>query len=61
MHYRMAPGEGEFIAGFSAWCTGPAQRRPYRSKSSDELDDLPVQTAAERLATADRRVLSRMS
>ena len=27
---------------------------------SDELDDLPVQTAAERLATATRRVLSRM-
>jgi hypothetical protein len=27
---------------------------------SDELDELPVQTAAERLATATRRVLSGM-
>lgn len=61
-HYRMAPGEGEFdIAGFLSVVYGTGTTAPVSVEvMSDELDDLPVQTAAERLATATRRVLSRM-
>ena len=61
-HYRMAPGEGEFdIAGFLSVVYGTGTTAPVSVEvMSDELDDLPVQTAAERLATATRHVLSRM-
>jgi sugar phosphate isomerase/epimerase len=62
-HYRTAPGEGEFdIAGFLSTAYGTGTTAPVSVEvMSDELDDLPVQTAAERLATATRRVLSRTS
>ena len=59
-HYRTAPGEGEFdITGFLTVVYGTGTAAPVSVEvMSDELDDLPVQTAAERLATATRRVLS---
>ena len=62
-HYRTAPGEGEFdIAGFLSTAYGTGTTAPVSVEvMSDELDDLPVQTAAVRLATATRRVLSRTS
>jgi len=58
----MAPGEGEFdIAGFLSVVYGTGTTAPVSVEvMSDELDELPVQTAAERLATATRRVLSGM-
>lgn len=58
-HYRMAPGEGEFdISGFLNVLYGTGTTAPVSVEvMSDELDDLPVQTAAERLAFATRRAL----
>ena len=49
-HYRTAPGEGEFdIAGFLSTAYGTGTTAPVSVEvMSDELDDLPVQTAAVR-------------
>ena len=59
-HYRAVPGDGEFdIAGFLGVLYGTGTTAPVSVEvMSDELDELPVRTAAERLATATRRVLS---
>ena len=59
-HYRTAPGEGEFdITGFLSVVYGTGTTAPVSVEvMSDELDRLPVRSAAERLARATRRVLS---
>ena len=59
-HYRTAPGEGEFdITGFLRVVYGTGTTAPVSVEvMSDELDRLPVRSAAEQLARATRRVLS---
>jgi sugar phosphate isomerase/epimerase len=62
-HYRAPPGEGEFdVEGFLRVLYGTATTAPVSVEvMSDELDLLPVQTTADRLAAATRRALAAAS
>ncbi len=62
-HYRAPPGEGEFdVDGFLRVLYGTATTAPVSVEvMSDELDLLPVQTTADRLAAATRRALAAAS
>ena len=62
-HYRAPPGEGEFdVEGFLRALYRTATTAPVSVEvMSDELDLLPVQTTADRLAAATRRALAAAS